>query len=104
MTTPYAVNEVLVNLPKLPLLASVEWAKLRPRLLLFDDVLTVDRPAVFEPAKDRPILFGALAWSDVLLTLDTNDFGGLMGTTFYGLRILRPGSFIEEERASGSLR
>lgn len=43
-----------------------------------DDVLTLDRPAVFHAGKDRPILFSALAWADVLLTLDRGDFGGLM--------------------------
>jgi hypothetical protein len=104
ITTPYVVNEVLANLPKLPAAASAEWAKLRPGLLLFDDVLTVDRPAVFEPAKDRPILFSALAWSDVLLTLDSNDFGGLMGKIFYGLRVARPGQFLAEERTAGRLK
>jgi hypothetical protein len=43
-----------------------------------DDVLTLNRPAVFHAAKDRPILFSALAWADVLLTLDRGDFGSLM--------------------------
>lgn len=47
-----------------------------------DDVLTLDRPAVFLAGKDRPILFGALAWADVLLTLDQNDFGALMDKHF----------------------
>jgi hypothetical protein len=66
-------------------------------------VFTLDRPVVFEPAKDRPILLGALAWADVLLTLDRNDFGGMMGSTFYDLRVLRPGSFLVEERSAGRL-
>ena len=33
---------------------------LGPSLTIMDDVLTLDRAVVFEPAKDRPILFGAL--------------------------------------------
>jgi hypothetical protein len=68
-----------------------------------DDVLTLDRAVVFEPAKDRPILFTALAWADVLLTLDRADFGALLGSTFYGLAIVTPGLFLERERAAGRL-
>ena len=104
LASPYVVEEVLANLPKLPPLATANWARLRPRLAIVDDVLTLDRPAVFEPAKDRPILFTALAWSDVLLTLDRNDFGALLGGAFYGLSILTPGMFLEHERAAGRLR
>ncbi len=47
-----------------------------------EDILTIDRIAVFGPAKNRPILFSALAWADVLLTLDERDFGALIETTF----------------------
>jgi hypothetical protein len=46
----------------------------------------------------------ALAWSEVLLTLDRDDFGALLGGTFYGLSILTPGMFLERERATGRLR
>ncbi|MFZ4574852.1 MAG: hypothetical protein ACOYN0_10675 [Phycisphaerales bacterium] len=104
LTTPYVVEEVHTNLPGLPVAATAEWARLRSTLVLMDDVLTLDRAAVFEPAKDRPILFSALAWSHVLLTLDRADFGKLFGTTFYGLSILTPGMFLERERAAGRLR
>ena len=104
ITTPYAIDEVLKNLPRLPSQATSEWVTLRPALLVMDDVLTLDRPAVFGPAKDRPILFGALAWADVLLTLDHGDFGSLMGGEFYGLRIRKPGHFLEDERAAGRFR
>ena len=41
-----------------------------------DDVLTLDRAAVFEPAKDRPHSVQRARWSEVLLTLDRDDFGG----------------------------
>ena len=68
-------------------------------LTVMPDVWTVDRPAVFGPAKDRPILFSALAWADVLLTLDRDDFGGLLDQTFYGLRVLKPGTLLKEIRA-----
>ena len=104
VATPYALEEVLRNLPDLPPAASAAWARLRPAVLIRDDVLTLDRPAVFPITKDRPILFSALAWADVLLTLDRGDFGPLLGTTFYGLRVLRPGTFLAQERAAGRLR
>jgi hypothetical protein len=104
VSTPYVLEEALRNLANLPPQASAEWARLRSALLVMDDVLTLDRPAVFHAAKDRPILFGALAWADVLLTLDRGDFGGIMETSFYGLLVLKPGAFLERERAAGRLK
>jgi predicted nucleic acid-binding protein len=102
--TPYVVEEVLRNLPLLSQAAGMEWTKLRGAIRLFDDVLTLDRPAVFAAHKDRPILFSALAWADVLLTLDDVHFSELTDRPFYGLHILRPGQFIEQQRAGGDLR
>jgi hypothetical protein len=38
------------------------------------------RPSCYlQCCKDRPILFSALAWADVLLTLDSRHFGDLLG-------------------------
>ena len=104
VSTPYALEEVLRNLSDFPPSASSEWARLRPALLVMDDVLTLDRLAVFHAAKDRPILFSALAWADVLLTLDRGDFGGLMDKPFYGLLVFKPGVFLERQRAAGRLK
>lgn len=104
VATPYVISEVEVNLPDFPAVASNSWAVLRANLVVMDDVVTLDRPSVFEIAKDKPILFGALAWADVLLTLDRNDFGKLLGISFYGMPILRPGVFLERERQAGRLR
>jgi len=103
VTTPYAIEEVLRNLPAFPASASADWVRLRPSLLVMDDVLTLDRPVVFAAGKDRPILLSALAWADILLTLDRGDFGGLMDKPFYGLPVLKPGLFLERERAAGRL-
>jgi hypothetical protein len=66
-------------------------------------VLTLDRAAVFPAGKDRPVLFGALAWADVLLTLDRADFGALLGGEFYGLHVLSPAAFLRRERSAGRL-
>ena len=104
LVTPYVISEVQANLDHFPPGALSAWEALRLRLDVTEDVFTIDRPAVFGPAKDRPILFSALAWADVLLTLDRVDFGALIGQRFYGLRVLRPGMLLEEERAAGRLR
>jgi hypothetical protein len=89
---------------RLPAQARDDWTQLSPLLFAVRDVWTVDRPAVFGSAKDRPVLFTAAAWAEVLLTLDRGDFGALMGTGFYGLDILTPGDFLERERAAGRLK
>lgn len=104
MTTPYGIEEVARNLPKFPSEATAEWVRLRPRLRIRDNILTLDRPVVFPAGKDRPILFGAVAWADVLLTLDRGDFRSLLGGSFYGLLVLKPGAFLKRERAAGRLR
>jgi hypothetical protein len=64
----------------------------------------MDRPVVFGPAKDRPVLFTAAAWAEVLLTLDRGDFGAFMPKGFYGLPVLTPGDFLAKERAAGRLK
>jgi predicted nucleic acid-binding protein len=104
VATHYVVEEVLRNLPDFPVVASGEWVRLRARILVMDDVLTLNRPMVFPASKDKPILLGALAWADVLLTLDRADFAALLGTSFYGMPVLRPGEFLHRERAAGRLR
>lgn len=101
VASPYVIEEVLVNLPGLPAAATSSWARIRPDLALVDDVLTLERAAIFQPTKDRPILFTALAWADVPLTLDQNDFEPLLGGEFYGLAILTPGMFLRRERDAG---
>ncbi|MFM8470968.1 MAG: putative toxin-antitoxin system toxin component, PIN family [Limisphaerales bacterium] len=104
IATPYVLAEVKNNLTDLPPGSGSEWNSLQAELLVMDDVLTVDRLAVFDVPKDRPILFGALAWADVLLTLDRADFGRLLGTSFYNLAIMAPGQFLLREREAVRLK
>jgi len=104
MTTPYVLEETERNLPKLSAAANSAWQHLKPELVFRDDVLTLNQLAVFPVTKDRPVLFSALAWADVLLTLDRNDFMTLLGDEFYGLPVLKPGTFLERQRAAGVLR
>ena len=103
MISPYVEAEVEANLPRLAMTAPQDWSQLRAELSFVSDVWTMDRPAVFGPAKDRPVLFTATAWAEVLLTLDRNDFGPVMGRKFYGLDVLIPGAFLERERSFGRL-
>lgn len=104
LSSPYAINEVLRNLLKVHPAATSQWVRLRPKITVVDDVLSMDRPVVFSASKDRPILFTALAWAEVLLTLDKRDFADLLGGTFYGLHVLLPYAFLERERAAGRLK
>jgi len=101
ITTPYAVAEVIRNLAGFSATVTATWLRLRDRLVLVDDVLTIDKPAVFPVNKDRPILFSALAMADVLLTLDRADFGRLLGTRFYGLAIMTPGLWLLQDSKAG---
>lgn len=103
VSSPYAVNEVLRNLPKLPVGATTTWLGLRSQVLVVDDVVSLDRPVVFAASKDRPILFTALAWTEVLLTLDKFDFADVLGGEFYGLRVLLPYQLLGLERSAGRL-
>lgn len=101
VSSPYALNEVSRNLPKLPVGAAREWLCLRPRVSIADDIVSMDRPVVFKAGKDRPILFTALASADVLLTLDKADFADILGGAFYGLRVHLPYDFLMQQRAAG---
>lgn len=103
LSSPYALEEVLRNLSKLPGAATADWLVLRTQLTIVDDVVSLDRPVIFTASKDRPILFTALAWADVLLTLDKEDFSDLLGESFYGLAVKLPYEFLIEERDAGRL-
>jgi predicted nucleic acid-binding protein len=103
VSSPWVLNEVLANLPDLPMQATRGWLLLRRHLVVADDVVVIDRPVIFAASKDRPILFTALASAEVLLTLDRADFATLLGGRFYGLRVWLPSDFLIEERAAGRL-
>jgi hypothetical protein len=85
------------NLERFPVESKRAWSRLLVQLSVMDDVVTLDRPTFFSVGKDRPILFSALAWAEVLLTLDSNDFGPLLNTSYYELAVMRPGDFLRRE-------
>ena len=104
MASPWVVTEVVRNLRKFPPAATHEWLRFRPQLTLVDDVVSINQAVVFPVSKDRPVLLTALASSQVLLTLDRDDFAGLLGSHFYGLPLMQPSEFLECERRAGRLK
>lgn len=101
LASPWVLGEVVRNLVKLPTAATTEWLRLRPQLSIVDDVVSLDRILLFPVSKDRPVLLSALASAQVLLTLDREDFSGVLGEQCYGMPILLPANFLERERAAG---
>lgn len=104
LTTPYVLHEVARNLPTVSPHGNFDWKVLRRQLAVTNDMPVLERAEIFEPAKAKPILFSALACAEALLTLDDAAFASLMQTSFYGLVILRPGIFLQQQRASGRLQ
>ena len=102
--SPWVRNEIEKNLSKFPFESTATWVGLRSRISLVDDVVSIDRALVFPASKDRPVLITALAWSDVLLTLDREDFIKVLGSSCYGLPILLPSELLIRERNQGRLR
>ncbi len=100
----YVLREIAANLHRFPPLAAHEWPALAARLSIVRDLTCFDYPAVFSPAKDRPVLFTAAGWADVLLTFDREHFGRFFGSGFYSLRVSPPGDFLAAERKAGRLR
>jgi hypothetical protein len=95
------LREIAANLHRFPPLAAREWLVLETQLSIVRDLTCFQFPAVFSPAKDRPVLFTAAGWADVLLTFDRRHFGRFFGGGFYSLRVLPPGDFLAEERKAG---
>ena len=103
LTSAYCEREARHNLPKLRPKASSYWRRLiRPRLIVVSTHLVLDRPLVYRAIKDRPVVITALSLkTDVLLTLDRDDFHDLLGTSVYGLPIRTPGEFLRELSRQG---
>ena len=70
----YVFREVAANICRLPQ-AAEQWPALAERLVMVRDLTSFEYAVVFSPGKDRPILFIAAGWADVLLTWDRQHFG-----------------------------
>ena len=51
LASPWVLNETVRNLRKLPPAATGEWSRLRPRLVIVDDVLSLAAHSFFPRAK-----------------------------------------------------
>jgi predicted nucleic acid-binding protein len=100
LTSAYCVREAEHNLPKLGSKAAADWSqRIKPRLSIVGTHLVLDRPLIYRAVKDRPVVITALSLkSDVLLTLDRDDFHDLLGSSVYGLPIRTPGEFLKSLR------
>jgi predicted nucleic acid-binding protein len=103
LASPWVRDEVEKNLAKFPFVTTAAWVGIRSKISLVDDVVSINRPLVFSATKDRPVLITALAWADVLLTLDRQDFIKVLGSSCYGMPILLPVEFLIRERNQGRL-
>lgn len=101
----YCQAETLKNLSKMGPDANATFnAIVNPRIEWIPDTWVSEYPLLFPKAKDRPVVLAALASkADNLLTLDRQDFLGLLGHLVYSVSIRTPGDFLMEMRGNGIL-
>lgn len=103
ISSAYCLAETVKNLPRVGEDSQEAFISLVfPRLLWIGDTVAPKSILIFPKAKDRPVVLSALAAkADVLLTLDRQDFMGLLGNQVYGMSILTPGDWLMECRKNG---
>ncbi len=91
----YCRAETIKNLAKFPPQAAAHWQDLQARIEWVPNALTTKRPLLLSASKDKPVLISALAAKcESLLTLDTEDFGIVLGTRVYGMSVDTPRDFL----------
>jgi uncharacterized protein len=102
ITSAYALEEARRNLSDVEQLARLDSLAGRMEIRVEES----DEPlpeGVALPAKDRPILGGAIrAGTTHLLTGDVRHFGRYLGQTVGGVHILPPGDYLRGYRAATS--
>ncbi len=89
------VNRNVINIGEAGILG---WGKVEPKIRIFPNALVSSRPLLLAAAKDKPDLISALASeSNYLLTLDLADFGIVLNTIVYGMRVATPRQFLAEQ-------
>ena len=74
------------------------WGKIEPKIGVVPNAVVSNRPLLLATAKDKPVLISALASeSNCLLTLDIADFGIVLNTSVYGMRVATPRRFLVEQ-------
>jgi predicted nucleic acid-binding protein len=105
LTSGYCIAEVESNISKLPDVAKVRWEKeILSELEIVATILTFPKPHLLTAGKDKPVLLSAIAaHAKVLLTLDTTDFHVVLNTNVYGVEILTPSTFLNNQRSKRRL-
>ena len=100
----YCQAETIKNLPKLGTSAAAEYEWIGQAVDWEVDTWVGEFPLLYPKAKDRPVVLAALkAKADYLLTLDRQDFHGLLGAQVYRVSIRTPGDFLLEMRSQGAI-
>jgi predicted nucleic acid-binding protein len=95
VSAAYCRAETAKNLGKFGSAAGKHWKSLQRKVVWTPNALTTRRPLLLAASKDKPVLISALAERcDLLLTLDKGDFGILLGTEVYGMKVLTPRDFL----------
>lgn len=95
VSAAYCRAETSKNLGKFGAAACGHWKSLQRKVEWAPNALTTGRPLLLTASKDKPVLISALAeHCDLLLTLDKGDFGMLLGTKVYGMKVLTPRDFL----------
>ena len=96
ITADYCLAEVEKNVGKHSS-GSSRWRQIQPRLDMVGSIYVIDRPIVFDATKDRPVLLSAIgSGADYLVTLDKADFGHVLDTVVYGVKVRTPKTFLLE--------
>ena len=99
MSASYCRAETTRNIGKLGMEATLRWPDIQSKVEWVANALTSRKPLLLTASKDKPVLISALAAKcAVLLTLDKGDFGILLGTTVYGMRVSTPRDFLIGEK------
>jgi predicted nucleic acid-binding protein len=95
ISASYCRAEASKNIGKLGAEATLTWPDMQSKVEWVPNALTSRKPLLLTASKDKPVLISALAArSEVLLTLDKGDFGLLLGTTVYVMRVNTPRDFL----------
>lgn len=97
ISAAYCRSETVKNLSKFPQPANSRWEDYLLKVDWRPTALTTHKPLLLAASKDRPVLVSALAAEcDTFLTLDTGDFGLLLGTKVYSMLVTTPRQFLIE--------
>jgi predicted nucleic acid-binding protein len=95
ISASYCRAETSRNIGKLGAEAVLTWPDMQSKIEWVPNALTSSKPLLLSSSKDKPVLISALAAKcELLLTLDKGDFGILLGTTVYGMRVNTPRDFL----------